>query len=311
MSVAEQGSHSQSRLRRLAQFPLFRILIALAFIGAAYLVGGLGLGWLLLRALKAVSMDQSVFGSTLYTAMVLLLVHMAYVNYVHLIEKRQVAELAPNRCVTDTAKGVLLGVVIGGLVFGFLWILRCLEIVGTGTWRVLLPALLAAVTAGYWEELVFRGIVFRIVEESLGTWLTLALSAVIFGLLHLKNPNASITGALAIAFTGGIVLGAAYVLARSLWVPIGAHVAWNFIQGGVFGAPVSGKVVTGGLLLTHLSGNPLLSGGSFGPEASVIAVVVGVVLGAWLCMNARNQGRVMVPIWRRVETVKVSLPVAS
>jgi len=307
MSVAEQVSHSRRRLQRLVQFPPMRILIALAFIGAAYLAGGFGLGLLLLRALQAVSTDQSVFGRALYIAMVLLLVHVAYVSYVHLIEKRQVAELAANRCMVDIGKGVLLGVVVGILVFGVLWILHCLEIVQIGTWHVLLPALLTAVTAGYWEELVFRGIFFRIVEESLGTWLTLALSAAVFGLLHLKNPNASITGALAIALTGGIVLGAAYVLTRSLWTPIGAHVTWNFIQGGVLGAPVSGKVVAGGFLQTRLSGNPLLSGGKFGPEASVLAVVVGVVLGGWLCTKARNRGRVIVPVWRRGETTAVSL----
>jgi len=310
MTEAKQMSHPKRRLERFVQFPLIRILIALASLGVAYLVGGLGLGLLLLHALKAVSMDRSVLGLALYDAMVLVFLHLAYVSYVRLVEKRQVAELATNRCVVDTSKGVLLGVAIGGLVFGFLWILGCLEIVDVGNWRALLPFLLTATMAGYWEELVFRGILFRIVEESFGTWLTLALSAVIFGLVHLKNPNANITGALAVALTGGVVLGAAYVLTRSLWVPIGMHVTWNFIQGGVFGAPVSGKIGAGGFFQTRLSGSPLISGGGFGPEASLIAIFAGVVLGGWMCMRARDQGRAIVPIWRGGKTTEDTLPIS-
>ncbi len=89
----------------------------------------------------------------------------------------------------------------------------------------------AAVT----EELMFRGLLFRLVEERLGTWLSLLLTGVLFGLMHLLNPDASLWGATAIAIEAGFMLAACYAATRNLWVPIGLHFGWNFAAGGIFG----------------------------------------------------------------------------
>lgn len=64
-------------------------------------------------------------------------------------------------------------------------------------------------------------------------------------------------------------LAIAYTATRSLWLPIGLHFAWNFTESGVFGTAVSGADGEHGLLRTVLSGPEVLTGGTFGPEASL------------------------------------------
>ncbi len=96
-----------------------------------------------------------------------------------------------------------------------------------------------------------------------------------FGGLHLLNPNATPWGAVAIAIQGGLMMAACYAVTRSLWLPIGLHFGWNFAEGGIFGTTVSGSSTTNtGLFSSHLSGPLLISGGDFGPEATIFAVLV-------------------------------------
>ncbi len=62
---------------------------------------------------------------------------------------------------------------------------------------------------------------FRVIEQSLGSWVALVLSAFFFGLLHAGNPNATWAAALGLSLQAGVLLAAAYMVSRSLWLPIG------------------------------------------------------------------------------------------
>jgi len=94
------------------------------------------------------------------------------------------------------------------------------------------------------------------------------------------------------------MLGAAYMLTRSLWLPMGIHAAWNFTQGEIYDIPVSGTSVDG-LVDARLVGDPLLTGNGFGLEASPIAIVVASVFGIWLVVRAVRKGEVIRPFWLR------------
>jgi hypothetical protein len=152
------------------------------------------------------------------------------------------------------------------------------------------------------EELLFRGVLFRILEQRTGTWLALATTSAMFGAIHLLNPKATLWGAVAIAVEAGGMLGAAYVATRTLWLPIGIHFGWNFAVAGIFGTVVSGSDTPPGLLHATTSGSVLLSGGAFGPEASLSAIVAGLVLTAVFLRMAHRRGR-LVPMRRRSERV--------
>lgn len=173
------------------------------------------------------------------------------------------------------------------------------QVTGRGDLSQLLSALIAAaIFPAVNEELLFRGILFRWLEEWGGSWVALLLTSALFGCAHLLNPNASPIAAIGIAFEAGVMLGAAYMLTRSLWLPMGLHAAWNFAQGEIYDIPVSGMPVHG-MVQARLSGPPLLTGNGFGLEASVIAIVVATLFGLWLLWMAIKKGELMQPRWVR------------
>ena len=205
----------------------------------------------------------------------------AYCGYVRYVEKRwPPAELAPTRAAArELAGGFALGVALFGATM--LWIALAADArfaVAAGA-RALPRLLLLAAVAATVEELLFRGVLLRLLAGWLGRWGALAISAAIFGGLHLLNPHATIVGVVAIAVEAGILLGAAFLATGRLWLPIGLHMAWNATE-GAFGVAISGTDAPAGVLETHLSGPALWTGGSFGPEASLAAVVVCLAAAA-------------------------------
>ena len=220
----------------------------------------------------------------------------AYAAFVRLVERRAVAELAAGPAPAELGLGVLIGALLFGATIGLIALLGYYRIVSFNAWSAAVPALADSLVAGVFEEILFRGLLFRIAQESLGTWLALLISALVFGLLHLANPNATLIAGLAIALEAGLMLAAAYLLTGRLWLSIGIHFAWNFTQGGIFGAAVSGQSSTG-IYNSVLQGPALLTGGDFGAEASVVAMVVCGLFGAYLVWRAWRAGKFVRPFW--------------
>ena len=132
---------------------------------------------------------------------------------------------------------------------------------------------------GVVEEVVFRGILFRLITDKWNIAVGLTTSSLLFGLAHLGNPGATLWAALAITLASGWLFGMAYAYYQTIWVPIGMHWAWNYLEGGVFGCAVSGTPLDYLPLITpRISGADILTGGAFGPEASIICVALGIVL---------------------------------
>lgn len=195
--------------------------------------------------------------------------------------------------------GLAAGAAIFSLIVGIAALLGVYHLRGPGDFSDLLPQLiLSAIFPAISEEMLFRGILFRWIEEFGGSWAALLLTSAFFGAAHLANPHASPIAAVGIAFEAGVMLGAAYMLTRSMWLPIGIHAAWNFVQGEVFDIPVSGTPVHG-MVVAHLSGPPLLTGNGFGLEASPIAMTIATLFGLALLYLAARRGEVMKPRWAR------------
>lgn len=224
------------------------------------------------------------------------------------VEQRQsVTELERTRARSGLLRGMAIGAPMFLVTMLIILIFGGWQHVAAGSFWAFLASIGVMASAAVNEELLFRGVVFRIVEERAGTWPALALSALIFGALHLVNSNATLWGALSIAAEAGILLAAAYAVTRSLWLPIGLHFAWNLTQAGVFGTTVSGSSneVTG-LLRTTLSGPAVLTGGSFGPEASLVALLVCIVPAVIMLRRAGRQGRIVRRPWRRQPSTRTS-----
>lgn len=223
----------------------------------------------------------------------------AYLLLVKLVERRPIGELSLRRLVPDGALGLLAGAALFSAVVGVLWLLGSYHIVGTNPHAHWLAAVLTVgLGAGIGEEIICRGVLYRIVEEGLGSWIALLVSALFFGAAHLGNPGATLWAGTAIAIEAGILFGLIYLVTRSLWVCMGLHAAWNFMQGTVYGIPVSGTKADGWLVSTR-SGPDWLSGGVFGAEASVVALALCSLVSAWLLAVALRRGLIVPPCWRR------------
>ncbi len=267
-----------------------RILLAtIAVAGIVALVQGLSK----LAHIKPHSVAGALTGIVLIAAVLA-----TYAGYVRAIERRPVVELGTAGFAGELTLGALIGGALFGLTLLALWFAGVADLTTGAGWIALSFPLLSALIAAVTEEIIVRGILFRIAEESLGTWIALSLSAAVFGALHALNPGATVVSSIAIALEAGILLGAAYIFTRRLWLAIGLHAAWNFTEGGVFGAGVSGTKVQG-LFDSHFHGPEILTGGAFGPEASLVAVLVCLTAAIVLLTVARSQGRIITPAWAR------------
>ena len=222
-----------------------------------------------------------------------------YIGYAHLVEQRPISELALPGMGRELGTGMLIGV---GLYTACVLIL-----IGLGIYRVeglnplgfMVPAIAMAVSSAVYEELLFRGVVFGSVEAWFGSWAALVVSSLVFGLTHLVNPEGTVEGALFIAVEAGILLAAAYMLTRRLWVSMGFHAAWNYTQSAIFSGIVSGNEASQGLIRSAVQGPELLTGGKFGLESSVLALVLCTTTGVVMLVMAVRRGRIVPPIWRR------------
>jgi membrane protease YdiL (CAAX protease family) len=163
-----------------------------------------------------------------------------------------------------------------------------------------LPALAYGVWFFAWvallEELLFRGFVFQRLVDGIGAPIALPLMGVLFAIAHWGNPGmegSTMAWATLDTALGAILLGLAWLRTGSLALPIGIHFGWNWIQGSLLGFDVSG-LAQSGWLVPHLLARPQwLSGGAFGPEASIFAVAVDAVavLVLWRWKGTVRNGR--------------------
>lgn len=288
--VAYHTPTDASRWKRWLVFsPLARIVIfILMFAVLSLAVGAVvhALGW---NAKDASSIHHGI-------AQLLLRVVPAVVAYlllVKLLERRAISELAGRKLLPGGATGVAAGLVLFSTVVGVLWLLGSYHVIGTNAHPAWLEALLiVGLGAGIGEEIMFRGVLFRIIEEGLGTWWALGISALFFGAVHLVNPGATLWSSAAIAIEAGLLFGMIYHLTRSLPICMGLHAAWNFAQGTIYGIPVSGTKADGWLVSTR-TGPDWLSGGVFGAEASVVALALVTLCTIALIVVAVRRGTIV------------------
>jgi membrane protease YdiL (CAAX protease family) len=142
------------------------------------------------------------------------------------------------------------------------------------------------------EEVLFRGIFFRLMEEKLGSYIALLISGIIFGFGHLLNGNGSLFAVFAI-FIISILLTAAYMYTRNLWFPIAIHFALNFAQGDIFGTAVSGEPISTSIIVSQLEGSEWFTGGIWGIEASVQIVIFSWIAGIILLVLCHRKKNIM------------------
>lgn len=278
--------------RRIVDFPLVAMVLAMALVILCFTAG-------ILLGKYVVPPIPGFTPGMMYDLLSIPLLILAYELVIRRLGRRPRDDYRDPLAVRRLGVGLGAGFLLFSLAVGVAALLGVYRILGKGDLSDFLPALLAtAIFPAISEELVFRGILFRWLEEFGGSWLALLLTSAFFGAVHLGNPNATPIAAIGIAFEAGVMLGAAYMLTRSLWLPMGIHAGWNFTQGEIYDIPVSGSTPHG-LVEARLSGDPLLTGNGFGLEASLIAIVIATAFGLYLLWLAIRKGELVQPMWVR------------
>ena len=208
-------------------------------------------------------------------------------------------EVSPRRLL-GLLKGMALGVVLASVCVGVIALTGSYRVTGTnGDYSPWVDLFVVVIVAGLYEEIICRGVIFRLVEEGLGTWGAAVVSALIFGALHLNNSGATWWDAIATVIDAGLLFAAVYVVTRSLWWCIGLHFAWNIMEGPVFGSTVSGVATQNSWLTPSWTGPGILTGGAFGLVGSIVPVILMGILSIALLVYAAGKGLMVSPIWVR------------
>lgn len=212
-----------------------------------------------------------------------------YALYVKVFERRMPHELKlrnalPNLILGIAIGGLFIACVVGILALFGVYRIHAISIDWAGI--VLNCAMFSIVAVS--EEIIFRGILFRMIDERYSTMLAFIISSLLFGIIHLTTVD--FLTAMAISVEAGFMLAAAYKLRNNLWVPIGIHWAWNFFLGSIFGVGVSGISQDACVIIPKITGTYILTGGDNGFEGSIVTFVLGLTISIILfCCKAHEK----------------------
>ncbi len=206
--------------------------------------------------------------------------------YIKFIEKRPVFTIGFYK--ENKLKHFLKGFLIGGLLFSIiiflLFITNHISLdrnpnILTG-YKALLPVLIIIpgwIIQGSTEEILTRGWLFQAINTRYNKYIALSGSSIFFGLMHMGNNSVSTIAIINIILVG--VLFSIYTMkTNNLWGACGMHASWNFVQGNIFGLEVSGNnLFKYSIFKFNVNGNEIITGGSFGPEASIITTIIIVI----------------------------------
>lgn len=279
---------------KILQFPVTRILVVALFIAPYLILYNTVIMDLIRRTSDPLQSILRILDRTVSIIIILLI----YGLYTRFVERRKAHEISTNKSVQETGAGLLISLLLIGFMVSLMSVLGFYRIEGVDSARVIINGIFIFGIIAFIEEFSFRIILFRLMEELLGSWLALVLVAAVFGLAHLGNPNAT---ALTTAYLilSDVLLAAAFIYTRRLWLVWGIHWGWNFFQDGVFGMPNSGVTQFSSWIRPEITGPTWLTGGNFGIEASTVSVTLNFLAGVIILWLAIRKKQVVSPIWTR------------
>lgn len=204
-------------------------------------------------------------------------------------DKRRIHELSAATLSKNAVAGLLTGIGLQALFILVIYLGGTFSVMKVNPVSSLISPFAFALTAGFVAEIIMIGIVFRLLEQQTGTAIALLIFVVLFAILHANAKGATVISVGATAMQAGLMLPAAYVYSRSLWLPIFLHLGWDFAEPGIFGGINTSTSLADGLLTTKIVGNSLLTGGESGPQGSLSALLLCLLLGlAFLMLAVRK-----------------------
>ncbi|UCE41449.1 MAG: CPBP family intramembrane metalloprotease [Candidatus Aminicenantes bacterium] len=281
---------------KILQFPLARIFVVALFILPYLLIHNN----ILADFVASSSGVLHIVFVIADAAVSLFALFFLYRLYAKWIEKRDAVEISRSRSLTELGSGFLVSFGLVGFMVLFMVLLGYYRIDQASSPEILIDAFVFFGVGAFIQVLAFRLVLFRLTEELLGSWLAFALIAVIFGIVHLRNPEAGVWSLVSLVL-GDVLLFAAFICTRRIWLVWGLHWGWNFFQDGVFGMPNSGVTEFVSWIQPIIQGPVWITGGRFGIETSFIAFFISLVVGLVILKMAVDKKQIVKPIWSRIK----------
>lgn len=268
------GKRGAGRFPIWACIALFVVLFFLLMGLYAALVGGI------LSFVLGVDARHPGIGGYIVMEAGMLLAALTAAAIMLYFERRPFSELGLS--VKGHARGLGYGLLVAVLIyltgFGVSWMTGEVEVTGFKLDPIeLLDAWVFCLLVALCEEILMRGYILgHLLHTHLNKFLSLFLSAVLFALFHLFNPNISFLPMLNLILAG-MLLGASYLYTRNLCFPVSLHLFWNWIQGPVLGYQVSGNDFMTSVLTLRLPEDNVWNGRAFGFEGSLICTILMIV----------------------------------
>ncbi len=227
-----------------------------------------------------------------------------YIFLFRMYEKRRIYELSSALFIDNAVFGFLAGVILQSLFILIIYLAGTYSVVNVNPISVLIRPFAFALTAGFVAEIILIGIVFRLLEQQTGTVIALLTFIILFAILHINAKGATVVSVGATAIQAGLMLPAAYVFSRNLWLPVFLHLGWDFAEPGIFGGINPSTSLKQGLLTSKIAGNSLLTGGETGPQNSLSSLLLCLVLGIIFLLLAKRKNNLIKPGWRTTATNK-------
>jgi uncharacterized protein len=289
-----------STKHKILNFPLTKIILGLLLCFAVFVIAQQLVG----KILDVTTIDKN-FRNLIKGIIASLFVILAYKYLYGRYENREIGELSGKGLLRNTLLGIIVGTTLQCLTIAVIYFSGNFQVISVNPVSSIITPFAIAFSVAIFEETLLRGIVFRIVEEKLGSYISLLISAIIFAGVHAVNPDSSLISTLCIGLVG-FMFGASYIYSRSLWLPIAIHFSWNFMQSGILGAITSGNEKTSSLLNTRISGSELITGGAFGPEGTIQATILWLLVAIILMIVIIKQNKLIKPFWKRQGLPQIS-----
>ncbi|MCF8242363.1 MAG: CPBP family intramembrane metalloprotease [Melioribacteraceae bacterium] len=279
---------------RITQFPILRIFIITAILLPVTIAS---------EAFHQFVISDSNFKYIQYIAYAagiffIVLNIWVYSLYTKGYERRKALEFSLNGFIGEFAGGAAIAFVVVTFVVALMYFMGYYQIEGINSYQNAIFMFFEQLDVAFIEELLFRLILFKLVEEFAGSWIAIAVQGILFGFAHFFNPNATLFTSLALVLAYSVLFGAGFMMTRRIWFVMGLHWSWNFFQAGIFGMPNSGNIQPS-LIAADINGPVWITGGAWGIEASYISIFILFVIGIIIYRKAKNRGQVVQPKWKR------------